>query len=70
MSNQPFSDKDQFSLEKVKIYVLYTKKSQTNHIFSNSNIEYVLTINGDKFVGRTSTLEELKNRDTCQRHST
>lgn len=28
-----------------------------------------LTINQEKFTGRSNTLQKLKNRDDCQRHS-
>jgi len=32
-------------------------------------MEFFLTINDEKFAGKSLTLEELKNKDTCQRHS-
>jgi hypothetical protein len=53
----------------VKVYVFYTKKGQTGGLFSNTELQFTLSVNDERFTGRSATMQALKNRDTCQRHS-
>ena len=61
--------KENYSIEKVKVYVFYTKKHEHTNIFANTELDFNLSIGGERFSGRSLTLQELKNKETCQRHS-
>lgn len=49
--------------------VLYTKKHQPGNMFDDTELFFNLVIDDQKFEGRSFTLQQLKSKDTCQRHS-
>jgi hypothetical protein len=60
--------RESIGLKKTKVFSFYTKKQQ-NHTFEDCELEISLSLDDHRFEGRTLTLQQLKNRDLCQRHS-
>jgi len=68
VSGSHLISRENIGLRKTKVFSFYTKKQQ-GQLFENVELDINLTIDDHKFEGRTLTLQQLKNRDLCQRHS-
>lgn len=66
-SLSPVPFRDNLGVEKVKVLTFYSKKQQSK-FFEDVELEFNLSIDDQKFEGKSLTLQELKNKATCQRH--
>lgn len=68
-NSQTLSTRENIAIEKIKVMCLYTKKHQPGNMFEDTELAFNLHLDDQHFEGRSFTLQQLKNKDTCQRHS-